>query len=67
VEKMAFYKKRIVTRDTPALQAERLAHRAALEQARAERQRAFPVVTAENFEAAVAFQDKRIAELLNTK
>jgi hypothetical protein len=61
---MAFYKKRIVTRDTPEMVAERIAHRKALEQARKDRELAFFVITAKNFEAAAAFQDKRIADLL---
>jgi hypothetical protein len=60
---MAFYLKRIATKDTPAMIAERIAHRAACEQARKDRELAYPVITADNFEAAAAFQEKRIAEL----
>jgi hypothetical protein len=48
----------------PERVAERTAYRAACEQARNEREKAFPVITADNFEAACAFQDRRIFELL---
>jgi len=48
---------------TPAEIAERIRYRKAAETAVAERQAQFPVLTAENFEEAQAFQERRIKEL----
>jgi hypothetical protein len=63
---MAFYKKCVVVRDTPAMVAERLAYRKAVEQARFDREMLFPVITAENFEAACRYQDRVLAQYLVT-
>ena len=60
---MAFYRKQIVVRDTPAMVAERIANRKACEQALADRKAKFPVLTERNFEEAASIQDVRITEL----
>lgn len=62
---MAFYKKRIESRDTPEMVAWRIKNNAARKQAQAEREHAFPVITLDNFEAACAFQARRIEELMS--
>ncbi len=61
---MAFYKKRIVKEDTQEQVDERIAFRAAAKQAFADMQAMFPIVSGDNFAAAWAFQQKRLAELL---
>jgi hypothetical protein len=53
--------------DTPEQIAERIAYRKACEQARLERQQAFPIITAENFAEKDAFQNRRIAELMRNQ
>ncbi len=60
---MAFYRKRVVKPDTAADIAEWIAYRKACEQARAERQEKFPVLTMENFEEAGRYEERRIREL----
>lgn len=60
---MAFYKKRVVSRDTAEDIAWRFANNEARAQARVEVQRAFPVLNSENLEAACDFQERRIREL----
>lgn len=47
----------------PERARERVRHRAICEQARREREARFPVLTAENAAAAIAWQAARIAEL----
>lgn len=61
---MAFYKKRVVVRDTPADVEWRHRYRAAAEQTLAELQQRFPVLSADNFEAANKFREQRLTELL---
>jgi hypothetical protein len=61
---VAFYKKRIVRPDTDAEIAERILYAKASEQVRNEVRANFPTVTAENFNAADSFRNKRMQELL---
>lgn len=61
---MAFYLKRIATRDTPEDAAERLAQNAARAQVRLDRERLYPVITPENFAEVAAYQERRLEELL---
>jgi hypothetical protein len=49
---------------TPAEVAERIAYRAACEQATVERAALYPLLTADNFAEAASFQERRINELL---
>jgi vancomycin resistance protein YoaR len=60
---MAFYKKRIERRDTQADINWRLANNRAIQIAVAETKQKYPVVSADNFAEACAYQDRRIAEL----
>lgn len=60
---MAFYKKRIVRPDTAADIAERIKNRKACEQALADVRERYPVITAENFEEANAYRERRIREI----
>ncbi len=64
---MAFYKKRIVRPDTPADIAWRMANNVARDTARRETKEKFPVVTAENFQAANDYRERRIAELMKAE
>jgi hypothetical protein len=48
----------------PKRAAERVAYRKAAEQALAETMAQFPTLTVENFEAANAYREKRMAELM---
>jgi hypothetical protein len=61
---MAFYKKRIVRQDTQADVDWRLRNNLARDQARKDTKAKFPVVTADNFADAVAYQDQRVADLM---
>lgn len=63
---MAFYSRRhyaavSAPRDTPEALALRLRNNAVLAAARADVAQAYPVITAENVDAALAFQTARIA------
>ena len=49
--------------ETPARAEERKRHRAACEQALREREARFPVLTAENADEAIRWQEQRIREL----
>lgn len=61
---MAFYKKRVVRRDTEADIAERTRYREAAARALVELQERFPTITAENFAEADRFRETRTQELL---
>ncbi len=62
---MAFYKKRIVRRDTQADIDWRIANNTAREIARHEMKKKFPTLTAENFQEACDYQERRIAEIMH--
>ena len=50
--------------DQPGAVEERIQYRKAAAQANEERMQRYPVLTAENFEEAAAFQESRIQELI---
>jgi hypothetical protein len=52
------------TANSPERIAERLRHRAACDAARADREREYPVLTADNAQEAIDFQERRIREIL---
>ena len=54
-------------RETPERVAERIAYRQAADEAIAERERRYPVLTAENALEAIEFQAQEIQRILKTK
>jgi hypothetical protein len=64
---MGFYLKRVVERDTPELQAERLWLRAVHEQAARERDARWSILTPENVVEAAKWHQDRLGELLRRR
>jgi hypothetical protein len=64
VHHMGFYLKRVVERETPQLQADRLRLRTIVEQATRERDSLWPVITVDNVVQAAKWHEDRISQLL---
>jgi hypothetical protein len=58
------YLRQMMQPDPPGAEAERIRQRAAAKQAIAEREARWPLLTAENAQEAIGWQDARVAELM---